>query len=427
MIGRVGNYSNQMWLFNRLNELDREQVSIDRQIASGRRDGPISYFISANWMRFDLSGMRVAQDNINDGIGLIDTTQINLLSVADMLQEAHDLAVRGANETLTEDEQGKLRQNIYEILGAADETATRAKFNGKSLFTGEKVNIQIGPKVEDMYYVRLPKFNLNDFGLSPTRPDKSRPTPPNGGHPHLPPSPQPPSPPAPGPHPRPPVPPSGWEPDRPDRPKHPRGPHENHQSYSKPKHNDYKKPNQNVQKMDLSWALNPLGVWDMLSPQAQQGAGTGNQESGSVATYSHSGSAGATSTTTASSSATAPLFGRPTTGGRKPPPPPPPPPPPAGQPGFKEILNRIKDALKTVKSSVIGLDGQKRFLDIRLGILGNLMVNTEAMRSRYEDAEFVALQRQSARNDIYRQAAMQSIAQNHASQREMVAMFLGLT
>jgi flagellin-like hook-associated protein FlgL len=192
-----------MWLFNRLNQLDREQVKIDRQIASGRRDGPISYLISANWLRFDLSGMRVAQDNVNDGIGLIDTTQTNLLSVTDILRDAHDLAVRGANETLTEDEQGKLRHNLYELLGAADETATRARFNGKSLFTGEKVNIQIGPKFEDMYYVRLPYFDLNKFGLSPARPDKSRPTPPHGGHPHLPPKPRPPAPPKPHPHPPP--------------------------------------------------------------------------------------------------------------------------------------------------------------------------------------------------------------------------------
>jgi hypothetical protein len=153
------------------------------------------------------------------------------------------------------------------------------------------VNIQIGPKKRHMYYIELPYFDLNNFGLSPARPDKSRPTPPHGGHHHppiAPPKPRPrprprPRPPAPapkppGPHPHP-QPPSGGDPDPPDRPRRPRKPrHPHHRFYPKPRH--YKKHRQTVQDIDLSWAFKPLGVWETLRKES----GIGNQVSGGKTT-----------------------------------------------------------------------------------------------------------------------------------------------
>jgi flagellin-like hook-associated protein FlgL len=88
-------------------------------------------------------------------------------------------------------------------------------------------------------------------------------------------------------------------------------------------------------------------------------------------------------------------------------------------------LGRIDNALKYLSRSLLALNRHQLFLEARQKILADQVARYEALRSRFEDADYAGLQLRTTQNDIYRQAVVNALSHLQASQVGLVATFLG--
>ena len=104
----------------------------------------------------DAAGLSIAQDltsqvgglnqairNVNDGISIIQIAEGALDEATGILQRLRDIAVQGANETLSADERTYLKAEADALIEAFDKIDDTAKFNGTSVFATAKI-IQSG-------------------------------------------------------------------------------------------------------------------------------------------------------------------------------------------------------------------------------------------------------------------------------------------
>ena len=88
-------------------------------------------------MRAQITGLKVAQKNAKDGIGLIQTAEGALTEVHSMLNRMYELAEQSANGTYASSVDRKaLDMEVQALKKEIDRIATTANFNGKKLFTG---------------------------------------------------------------------------------------------------------------------------------------------------------------------------------------------------------------------------------------------------------------------------------------------------
>lgn len=71
-------------------------------------------------MRRQIRGLKQADQNVQDGISLVQTADGALSEVHDMLQRMNELCVKSANGTNTSDDRGAIQTEIGDILDEID-------------------------------------------------------------------------------------------------------------------------------------------------------------------------------------------------------------------------------------------------------------------------------------------------------------------
>ena len=89
-------------------------------------------------------GLNQAIRNVNDGISIIQIAEGALDETTSILQRLRDIAVQGANETLSADERTYLKTEADALIEAFDKIDDTAKFNGSSVFSSSATIIQSG-------------------------------------------------------------------------------------------------------------------------------------------------------------------------------------------------------------------------------------------------------------------------------------------
>jgi flagellin len=87
-----------------------------------------------------------------------------------------------------------------------------------------------------------------------------------------------------------------------------------------------------------------------------------------------------------------------------------------------EAISAIDNALETVFAARGELGALRNRLDFTAANLGNVVTNTEASRSRIEDADFAAESAKLAKNQILLQAGTAMLAQANASQQTVLSL-----
>jgi flagellin len=99
-------------------------------------------------LRGQVRGLNQAVRNAQDGISLIQTAEGALNETHSILQRLRELAVQGANDTLTDADRNAIQQEIDSLLAEIDRIATTTEFNTKKLLNGDvattALNFQIG-------------------------------------------------------------------------------------------------------------------------------------------------------------------------------------------------------------------------------------------------------------------------------------------
>ncbi|GEK48170.1 flagellin [Halomonas pacifica] len=99
----------------------------------------------ANRMSAQITGMGQAQRNANDGVSLVQTMEGGLNQISDNLQRIRELAVQGANDTLSAEDRSSIQLEIDERASEITRIAGATTFNGTSLLdTAATLDIQVG-------------------------------------------------------------------------------------------------------------------------------------------------------------------------------------------------------------------------------------------------------------------------------------------
>ena len=90
-------------------------------------------------------GLEKAQQNIGDGISMVQTAEGGLAVIQDNLQRIRELVVQGTNGTNGANEKDALQREINERVTTIEDIATATKFNGNALLiAGTNKTIQSG-------------------------------------------------------------------------------------------------------------------------------------------------------------------------------------------------------------------------------------------------------------------------------------------
>ncbi len=145
MVGRVGS---QQMVRNFLSDLDNNNVrlaEIQRQLATGKRvsnpaDDPVGVGLALG-IRTDIESVRAWGQNIADSQSWLSATDNALGNQMEIIQRAHELAVQGANGSLSAEARALIGT---EVAALRDQVAQvgNASLGGRYLFGGQRTDAQ---------------------------------------------------------------------------------------------------------------------------------------------------------------------------------------------------------------------------------------------------------------------------------------------
>jgi flagellin len=132
----VSSLNAQRALFNAGNDLNKSM----QRLSSGFRinssaDDAAGLAISTK-MQSQIGGLNQAAMNAQDGISMIQSGEGALDEITSSLQRMRDLAVQGANATLSDTDRGTINTEVQALLTNINNIAAHTQFNGQSLLTG---------------------------------------------------------------------------------------------------------------------------------------------------------------------------------------------------------------------------------------------------------------------------------------------------
>ena len=100
-------------------------------------------------MRAQIRGMEQAERNVQDGISMVQTAEGALEEAGNIAQRMRELGVQAGNDTLSDEDRTKVKEELKQLQDEMSKIATETKFNGKQLLnTVGTFTIQAGANSE---------------------------------------------------------------------------------------------------------------------------------------------------------------------------------------------------------------------------------------------------------------------------------------
>lgn len=117
-------------------------------------------------MRAQIHGLSRAQQNIQDGLSVLEVTDSGLQSVDKVLHRTRELAVQAANDTLTNEDRENVQLEIVELMENINKTAEDLEFNTQKIL-GEvrPLHIQVGANSDQSIAVDTVDVSTDKLGL----------------------------------------------------------------------------------------------------------------------------------------------------------------------------------------------------------------------------------------------------------------------
>ncbi|PLA75878.1 flagellin [Ligilactobacillus agilis] len=113
----------------------------------------------SNKMTAQISGMKQARSNAQDGISLIQTAEGALEETNKMLNRMRDLTLQAANGTLQGEDRKEIALEMSTLISNIKAISDNTKFNGKNLFTGNAITFQVGANAGETASVSISKMD----------------------------------------------------------------------------------------------------------------------------------------------------------------------------------------------------------------------------------------------------------------------------
>lgn len=157
---RINYNATAMQAVNALNKND-ENVSVSTgKLSSGykinrAKDNPSGYAMSRK-MRAQLDGLMQARDNTDTGVNIIKSVDGALSEVHDMLQRLNELAIKGANGTLSDGDRELVDEEVQKLKEEIQRISETFEFNGQKLLDG---SFQLKGYVDGNLSVKVAGYN----------------------------------------------------------------------------------------------------------------------------------------------------------------------------------------------------------------------------------------------------------------------------
>lgn len=147
--------------YSRLTAANTAKTNSLAKLSSGSRinkagDDAAGLAISEK-MKSQIGGLTQAKRNAQDGISLVQTAEGALNESHSILERMRDLAVQGANDTLTADDRDSINKELTALHEELTRIASTTEFNTKNLLNKEKnsFTFQIGANEEQTLTVTI--------------------------------------------------------------------------------------------------------------------------------------------------------------------------------------------------------------------------------------------------------------------------------
>ncbi len=117
--------------------IDQAMESLSSGMRINRAGDDASGLAVSEKMRSQISGLRQAERNTEDGMSLIQTAEGYLHQVTDIVQRMRVLAVQSSNGIYTLEDRQYIQVEISELVDEIDRIASQAEFNKMNLLLGD--------------------------------------------------------------------------------------------------------------------------------------------------------------------------------------------------------------------------------------------------------------------------------------------------
>jgi flagellin len=144
---RINTNANAINVQRNLNSVNGSLSKSIEKLSSGLRinragDDAAGLYVSEK-LRGQTKGLNQAVRNAQDGISMIQTAEGGLNETHNILQRMRELAVQGANDTLTDTDRGAISSELTSLKNEIDRIANNTEFNTKKLLNGGMSTTQI--------------------------------------------------------------------------------------------------------------------------------------------------------------------------------------------------------------------------------------------------------------------------------------------
>lgn len=121
-------------------------------------------------LRAQVRGLNQAARNAQDGISVIQTAEGALGETGGILQRLRELAVQGANDTLTSTDRTNIQAEVDQLLSEVDRFADTTEFNTKKLISGSlattAMTLQVGANGSQVIAFTITTATSSSLGVS---------------------------------------------------------------------------------------------------------------------------------------------------------------------------------------------------------------------------------------------------------------------
>lgn len=147
---------------------ERQVNRIARGLATGSRINSASDDAAglsiANRMQSQFKGLIVANRNIHDAAGSLQTADAAMDQISNALQRMRELAVQAANGTYSDADRSALNQEFSQLREHIDSVASQTTWNGMTLLDGSfSKTIQVGSNTGDTYSISVSSAATSDI------------------------------------------------------------------------------------------------------------------------------------------------------------------------------------------------------------------------------------------------------------------------
>ncbi|GET07681.1 flagellin [Ligilactobacillus agilis] len=122
----------------------------------------------SNKMTAQISGMKQARSNAQDGISLIQTAEGALEETGKMLNRMRDLTLQAGNDTLQDEDRAEIISEMKTLVSNINDINNNTKFNGKELFTTggkQTFTFQVGANAGETATAEIGSMNATGLGM----------------------------------------------------------------------------------------------------------------------------------------------------------------------------------------------------------------------------------------------------------------------